>query len=130
MSVALVLEAMTQVEWEGFLRTNPRVGTVVSGVTARQVLDKFRLRQAIEVEAARLAAGPRPSASAAERPVRLPAEGGQGRPRCGDGGGHQLVLSGCAWAGESHRKQFAVFASGFGPLISPTPVSGGQPARP
>jgi len=56
-SVAPVLEAMTQLEWEGFLRTSPRVGTIVSGVTARQVLGKFRLRQAIEVEAARLAAG-------------------------------------------------------------------------
>jgi len=56
-SVAPVLEAMTQLEWEGFLRTSPRVGTIVNGVTARQVLGKFRLRQAIEVEAARLAAG-------------------------------------------------------------------------
>jgi DNA-binding GntR family transcriptional regulator len=69
-SVAPVLEAMTQMEWEGFLRTSPRVGTVVSSVTARQVLGKFRLREAIEAEAARLAAGP-PLAVARERLERL-----------------------------------------------------------
>ena len=57
-SVAPVLEAMTQLEWEGFLSTSPRLGTVVRAVTARQVLGKFRLRQAIEVEAARISAGP------------------------------------------------------------------------
>ena len=56
-SVAPVLEAMTQLEWEGFLSTSPRLGTVVRAVTARQVLGKFRLRQAIEVEAARISAG-------------------------------------------------------------------------
>ena len=57
-SVAPVLEAMTQLEWEGFLSTSPRLGTVVRAVTARQVLGKFRLRQAIEAEAARISAGP------------------------------------------------------------------------
>ena len=56
-SVAPVLEAMTQLEWEGFLSTSPRLGTVVRAVTARQVLGKFRLRQAIEAEAARISAG-------------------------------------------------------------------------
>ena len=69
-SVAPVLEAMTQLEWEGFLRTSPRVGTVVSGVTAGQVLGKFRLRQAIESEAARLAAGT-PLAAIREQLERL-----------------------------------------------------------
>ena len=72
-SVAPVLEAMTQLEWEGFLRTSPRVGTVVSGVTARQVLGKFRLRQAIEAEAARLAAG-EPLAAVREQLERLAAK--------------------------------------------------------
>lgn len=72
-SVAPVLEAMTQLEWEGFLRTSPRVGTIVSGVTARQVLGKFRLRQAIEVEAARLAAG-EPFAEARGRLEQLAAK--------------------------------------------------------
>jgi GntR family transcriptional regulator, rspAB operon transcriptional repressor len=56
-SVAPVLEAMTQLEWEGFLETKPRRGTVVKRITARHALGRFRLRQAIEAEAARLYAG-------------------------------------------------------------------------
>jgi len=56
-SVAPVLEAMMQLEWEGFLATSPRVGTIVRAVTVDDVLGKFRLRQAIEAEAARLYAG-------------------------------------------------------------------------
>jgi DNA-binding GntR family transcriptional regulator len=56
-SVAPVLEAMTQLEWEGFLETSPRRGTVVKQITARHSLGRFRLRQAIEVEAARSYAG-------------------------------------------------------------------------
>ena len=56
-SVAPVLEAMTQLEWEGFLETSPRAGTLVRQVTLADVLGKFRLRQAIEVEAARVSAG-------------------------------------------------------------------------
>jgi DNA-binding GntR family transcriptional regulator len=69
-SVAPVLEAMTQLEWEGFLETVPRRGTIVRPITARQVLGKFHLRMAIEVEAARLAAGP---PIAAARHTLLPA---------------------------------------------------------
>lgn len=56
-SVAPVLEAMTQLEWEGFLETSPRRGTVVKRITVRHALGRFRLRQAIEVEAARSYAG-------------------------------------------------------------------------
>jgi DNA-binding GntR family transcriptional regulator len=56
-SVAPVLEAMTQLEWEGFLETSPRAGTLVRQVTLADVLGKFRLRQAVEVEAARISAG-------------------------------------------------------------------------
>ena len=56
-SVAPVLEAMTQLEWEGFLETSPRRGTVVKPITARHALGRFRLRQAIEAEAARCYAG-------------------------------------------------------------------------
>lgn len=56
-SVAPVLEAMTQLEWEGFLETSPRCGTVVRQVTLADVQGKFRLRQAIEAEAARVYAG-------------------------------------------------------------------------
>lgn len=58
-SVAPVLEAMTQLEWEGFLETKPRQGTVVKSVTPAHSLGRFLLRQAIEVEAARRYAGRR-----------------------------------------------------------------------
>jgi DNA-binding GntR family transcriptional regulator len=64
-SVAPVLEAMTQLEWEGFLATTPRRGTIVSTVTANQVLGRFRLRIAIETQAARIYAGSRIRAQAA-----------------------------------------------------------------
>lgn len=56
-SVAPVLEALTQLEWEGFVETSPRRGTVVRRITARHVHGRFRLRQGIEVEAARIYAG-------------------------------------------------------------------------
>ncbi|MFM7291079.1 MAG: GntR family transcriptional regulator [Planctomycetia bacterium] len=56
-SVMPVLEAMTQLEWEGFLETSPRRGTVVRPITATQALGRFHVRQALEVEAARLYAG-------------------------------------------------------------------------
>ena len=56
-SVMPVLEAMTQLEWEGFLETSPRRGTVVKPITASQALGRFHVRQALEVEAARLYAG-------------------------------------------------------------------------
>lgn len=56
-SVAPVLEAMTQLEWEGFLTTSPRRGTIVREVPASQVLGRFHLRIAIEAQAARLYAG-------------------------------------------------------------------------
>lgn len=69
-SVAPVLEAMTQLEWEGFLQTSPRLGTVVRPVTASHAIGRFLLRQAIEVEAARIYAGTRILAQR-ERLVRL-----------------------------------------------------------
>jgi len=56
-SVMPVLEAMTQLEWEGFLETSPRRGTVVRPITASQALGRFHVRQALEVQAARLYAG-------------------------------------------------------------------------
>ncbi len=64
-SVAPVLEAMTQLEWEGFLVTSPRRGTMVRNVTASQVLGRFHVRIAIESQAARIYAGPRLVADAA-----------------------------------------------------------------
>lgn len=57
-SVAPVLEAMTQLEWEGFLETRPRRGTTVKAVTATQVLGRVHLRIAIEAQAARIYTGP------------------------------------------------------------------------
>lgn len=57
-SVAPVLEAMMQLEWEGFLVTSPRRGTMVRAVTASQVLGRFHLRIAIEAQAAHIYAGP------------------------------------------------------------------------
>jgi DNA-binding GntR family transcriptional regulator len=56
-SVTPVAEALLQLEAEGFLETSPRQGTIVKPITARQVLGRFRLRRAIEIEAARTYAG-------------------------------------------------------------------------
>ena len=53
-----VVEAMLQLEWEGFLEARPRRGTTVKAVTARQVLGWMHLRVAIETQAARMYAGP------------------------------------------------------------------------
>ena len=64
-SVAPVLEAMMRLEWEGYLQTSPRLGTVVREVTVADVAGQFRLRQAIEVEAVRISAGERLRAAAA-----------------------------------------------------------------
>jgi len=72
-SVAPVLEAMTQLEWEGFLETRPRRGTTVKAVTVRQVLGRMRLRTAIEAEAARTYAGPA-LAAAKDRMLALAAK--------------------------------------------------------
>lgn len=63
-SVAPVLEAMTQLEWEGFLVTSPRRGTMVRMVTAAQLLGRFHLRIALETQAARIYAGPLLTAAA------------------------------------------------------------------
>lgn len=57
-SLSPVLEAMTQLEWEGFLETRPRRGTTVKRVSAREVLGRMHLRIAIETQAARIYAGP------------------------------------------------------------------------
>lgn len=57
-SLSPVLEAMTQLEWEGFFETRPRRGTTVRRVTARDVLGRMHLRVAIETQAARIYAGP------------------------------------------------------------------------
>ncbi len=56
-SVAPVLEAMVQLEWEGFLHTRPRIGTVVAQPDAQKVLGRMILREALEAQAARLCCG-------------------------------------------------------------------------
>lgn len=71
-SLSPVLEAMTQLEWEGFLETRPRRGTLVRRVTAREVLSRMHLRIAIETQAARIYAGPQ-IAAARDRMLALAA---------------------------------------------------------
>jgi DNA-binding GntR family transcriptional regulator len=71
-SLSPVLEAMTQLEWEGFLETRARRGTLVRRVTARQVLGRMHLRIAIETQAARIYAGPQ-IAAARDRMLALAA---------------------------------------------------------
>jgi len=56
-SVAPVLEAMVQLEWEGFLETRSRKGTVVCQPDADKVFGRWVLREAIEIQAARLCCG-------------------------------------------------------------------------
>lgn len=54
MSVAPVLEAMLQLEHEGFLETIPRKGTQVKVITIEDIYGSFLIRDAIESKAARL----------------------------------------------------------------------------
>lgn len=56
-SVAPTLEAMVQLEWEGFLETRPRLGTRVRVVDAEEVRGRFILREALEAQGARLYCG-------------------------------------------------------------------------
>lgn len=69
-SLSPALEAMTRLEWEGFLETVPRAGTRVRHVQPAVVLGKFQLREAIETQAARLYCG-LPVAGAQARLLRL-----------------------------------------------------------
>lgn len=57
MSVAPVLEAMLQLEMEGFLESIPRIGTQVRPVTAEDVREQLIVREALECQAARLYCG-------------------------------------------------------------------------
>ncbi len=56
-SVAPALEAMLQLEGEGFLETIPRQGTRVRQIDPVEVRGQLYLREAIEVQAARLYCG-------------------------------------------------------------------------
>ncbi|WP_309397894.1 GntR family transcriptional regulator [Cerasicoccus maritimus] len=57
MSVAPVLEAMVQLESEGFLESVPRKGTLVSSVRLEDLRGHLILREALECEAARYYCG-------------------------------------------------------------------------
>ena len=56
-SVAPVLEAILQLELEGFVETLPRKGTIVKPVEENDFYDQLVLREALECEAARLYCG-------------------------------------------------------------------------
>lgn len=56
-SVAPVLEAMLQLELEGFLESIPRKGTRVRPITAEDVYGQLIVREALECQAARLYCG-------------------------------------------------------------------------
>lgn len=56
-SVAPALEAMVQLEWEGFLETRPRLGTRVRMVDIEEVRGRFILREALEAQGVRLCCG-------------------------------------------------------------------------
>lgn len=56
-SVAPALEAMVQLEWEGFLETRPRNGTIVRTIDAEEVRERFILREALEAQGARIYCG-------------------------------------------------------------------------
>jgi DNA-binding GntR family transcriptional regulator len=56
-SVAPVLEALVQLELDGFIKSVPRKGTIVCPVREQDVYERFLLREAFECTAARLYAG-------------------------------------------------------------------------
>lgn len=56
-SVAPVLEAMVQLEHEGFLASRPRRGTYVKPIDPQEVRGRFILRIALEAQAARMYCG-------------------------------------------------------------------------
>ena len=56
-SVAPVLEALVQLELEGFIETVPRKGTIVCPVREHHVYQRLILREALECTAARLYTG-------------------------------------------------------------------------
>ncbi len=56
-SVAPVLEAFNRLEWEGYLQTLPRKGTIVVIPDSSDVMDNLVAREALEVQAARIICG-------------------------------------------------------------------------
>lgn len=58
-SVAPVLEALLQLEMEGFVESIPRKGTLVKPVRQEDIFGQLMLREAVECQAARLYCGAR-----------------------------------------------------------------------
>jgi GntR family transcriptional regulator, rspAB operon transcriptional repressor len=58
-SVAPVLEALLQLEMEGFVESIPRKGTLVKPVRQEDIFGQLMLREAVECQAARLYCGDR-----------------------------------------------------------------------
>lgn len=58
-SVAPVLEALLQLEMEGFVESIPRKGTLVKPVRQEDIFGQLMLREAVECQAARLYCGSR-----------------------------------------------------------------------
>jgi DNA-binding GntR family transcriptional regulator len=56
-SVAPVLEAMVQLELDGFVESIPRKGTVVKTIKEKDLFERYLLREAFECTAVRLYAG-------------------------------------------------------------------------
>lgn len=56
-SVAPVLEALLQLEMEGFVESIPRKGTIVKPIRQEDVFGQLMLREAVECQAARLYCG-------------------------------------------------------------------------
>lgn len=56
-SVAPVLEALIQLEIEGYITTIPRKGTIVNSYTVNDIISNLLLREAFECEAARFYCG-------------------------------------------------------------------------
>ena len=56
-SVAPILEAFNRLEWEGFLKTIPRKGTMVIVPSVTDVIENMIVREALEAQAARMING-------------------------------------------------------------------------
>ncbi len=54
-----MLEALIQLEMEGFVESIPRKGTLVKPIRLEDILGQLMLREAVECQAARLYCGPR-----------------------------------------------------------------------
>ncbi len=77
MSVAPVLEAIVQLEAEGFLQSVPRKGTLVRGVDFKLFRGQLLMREALECEAARYYCGEPITKASHLRKLALDADAGE-----------------------------------------------------